>query len=954
MTNITRATRAIDANYSYYKDGDSNIQGARANESGISSRAELDHDLSQKEGWAKKLTIKITQEWFNLTKKHSLPSGSMPNLLSFKKLPNEVYEMQVRTPDGTSQTVHVNSDSALIEAHNETKQTISQFNKHFEVKESSSGDWQLHYRPNVSVYDARKTLTRLHGITTLNLGFYILEEFNSNPHQTLLPPEARLAMQLQYQVQFAQTVVGLTDDALQLHDIFLDAIDSLKKGESKLKNLLPPTVKRAGEKIPVRKILSAASMALAIASFSANTISAVNAKTEEERDSAATSAAFDGLSVFMELPGFLTTFDVNFELLGISLEAIAEFAGPLAIPVGALSFGFAAIAGQEGKNIDQTKMIGQNLNEIINGYRKQAYSIEKSNNQNTLKPTQGVIITHLDLRNQQVEFGDTKAYKSDWKDSRGLPDEVPALHQDQSPLSFRDVFKLPKAVSLPFDKNGVASIHLPSTPEHTYSYGWAPELTVRARHDTELESFRELEKTGEFQFEFGDKAINEMTPNYTGTTIKVTLPKNSPPMIIDEIGAPAKFITYDIDGVNGGNYILYLNDGVTVRLSNNEASRGRSVWTLQTSFMETEEIRYDDQAKALKIGGATLLTDKIGKHKIKIVTRSGDEYEWLGGDNSLRLASINAERYRDENELGEALRRLESQGKLTLNVKIKNATIKWNAIQEHQGGAGGKSLEEADYQRSEKYYSNVDYYYSSTSKSYVFRANASMTTPAPINKIDKTIDFLNIGDIRISASEEASRVEFLDAEAQKEWQNGGASPEYRKKLFAYNYAAAAHDFNLGRRNDEYALTRKGMRLIDQLLPSEERVRTQRGQRKVQVSRLGYSTGLTNESYASEDALVITREDDRQGAHVVLYLPKENPSLYEFRSRYDLLAWISKISKTDDGLKMIVSHFSNENQNDGHFLSGARSVFRGIAIKGWSKTHIELDKFKIKASASAFE
>ncbi|WP_175964441.1 TcdA/TcdB pore-forming domain-containing protein [Burkholderia pyrrocinia] len=895
---------------------------------------------AQRKGGAA-LSMEANKEW-EVIKRDNGVSGWQPDLVSIKPTQGG-YHMDAASPDGQQRkTVMLRKNSALVAAAHYNRETVAAVSENFTEKNG-----RLAPRPGVTHHEVIRTLSMVDGAHTMHAGFSAM--LQSGDQGVYAPsPELAAGMKAQFYVQLAQNVYGfVTGDVKAL----TTAIYTGLTDAGSLSNATVMLLDKVGNAVPLGKLIVAGNLLLTGASIGVNIFMLSHAKTDEEKVIYGTNLGLDGIS--------LATFSVESiaqiapNIMGAQFAEVAEFLGPIGVLLAGAGISANALISTFFAKARKILANGAQFTKEVNAY-KIGYVVDPQNHQ--LEPAGPVIVTHLNLRNGTVHLGSPKIYAVDNSHS-GDPQAI--LDERQS-IDVGQLLKLPSQKPLPVSDKASA-IQLPGMPEHTYipQYDWLPDSTNR--DDAELQKFKELQKITGGKFIESEwvavfqKVVANLEPRYHDTRIRVTLGSMSSPLIIDEMGGWGKYITYDIEG-RAAQYDLYLNDGPSITLSSDRRS-GSSTWVLHTDNLEDAD-NIEAQAGKLTIGGVVVQVK--GNEAIYVSNKAGERYQVDLGTGQLSLEVIRAGDYADLNALTTRLQSLRDQGRLKPYAVVR---IDGTSSKRHVGRGLFYKPEDSGFVAipvDGKDHGDELYEIPIQSADIVItpseRRRKALEAQAKATRLKAQLDSAREEHAHHprafwSARPKANSNDITDFEhTPKVGENGYASNN--EGIYAdYLRAQYSADYQIARLTGNY--TDEEYRMLEQLLPDEDREFSQKGKRQTPVSRIGIN------GYPSDDVLVIG--DLKNNRSLILYVPDAEPQFRVFRATpyasLNLLQYIRNQAKTEDGLKFLQNHFPVAyRKSDYSIIFGHTGTDEGLEKIGngqWDLTNINLDKFSIDDEKDIF-
>lgn len=444
-------------------------------------------------------------------------------------------------------------------------------------------------------------------VHTLNAGFAIMAllELLNKKNAGAEPSSATLAVRLHSFVMYGQLLHGVVSDVVSVVKLVqLALLDERLIAQASANALAPSLGSRVlGEGVGVL---------LALANVGFDIIELATADNAPARTAAAVQLSFDATALALSAGAVI---------VGGTFAAIA---GPLAVIVAGLGFGFGALARNYSLILAQAQQVGQYIYTLKSAYSEGGCQVV----QGTLEPLPDVVITGIDLRARRVSMGSQlllSAERRGW----GLPsiraeDQLP-------PINIRERWDLPGQSSLPRD---VHSLILPCTPTCTFGIGYQLMPGVTHRHDQGFDEFRELEKDSRghqtFWFDAStpfEYCVEKLFPNYHATLVKVVLDEQCRSLHVPQL--PVEWqgkMSYDIEAVTG-QYSLSLAEGVaSVHLSTAQVPTSLR-WVLAVTWADEAQASVEGQRLML---GATEVNCSAGS-EVYVELAQGQTYQvdWL-------------------------------------------------------------------------------------------------------------------------------------------------------------------------------------------------------------------------------------------------------------------------------------------------------------------------------------
>lgn len=848
------------------------------------------------------LAVKAEDEWKHV--QTQLKGDAWTPDLSTIQPSADGYAMEAIGAGGQRERIQLKLPSNLVGLGERIRETVQAVHRNFEPVNG-----KLVPRAGVTHHDIVNTQAQLDGLNTMNAGFtFLLAKGGSGSYTP--PAELASAIQAQFYAQLAQQVFGGTADIKTLaHAVFT----GLKDGG----HLSPELVKfvdGAGKVIRLDKILKGGGALLSAASLGLNVYLLANAKTEEEKAIYGTNVATDGLSVSLALVDAGAQIAPKFA--GGALAGVAEFAGPLGVPISGLSYGATALVKAFFDVAHRALKVGEDITKEVQAYRTGYVQDADSHRWHPSGPT---IVTELNLRNNQVSFGSPRIYAVDNSHS-GDPRPI---HDEQQSVDLGETLKLPHTQTLP-DTSQANGVLLPGTPGHSYvpEYNWLPGST--SRHDAELQTLKEIARKSHGKFIESEwvavfqKIVDKLEPVYHDATVTVKLGPNSAPLIVDELDERGQYLTYDIEG-QGGQYTIELNEGPRVKLSTGSKSAA-STWVLRTDNLDSEEITFSDDQ--FTVGGVSVQVS--GSDRVLVINRRGEQYDVDMETGRAPITALTAGEYEDMATLQARLQQLRETGKLSVGgyVRVENMSVQ-------------------DYPGRSVFYKAADYSFVAIPTDGEDHGNEPFEIRVVPEKgrIEQGPTRRRVRDAQFKV---ALFKTYLDsqrrthAEPKAFWAATPVEGAPGNEKYYGDYLRAQYNLALERsRLHGGSLSARADAAAAALLTPQEK-----DMPNVPAHR------LTINGYGANDILVI---GNHQNGPLALFIPGDEPTLREFSDEGGLYKYIRTLAQDINSRKKLAAHFApSDRRSDHSIIFGHRGVDEALermadGCKGWE---VKLDKHRV--------
>lgn len=471
-------------------------------------------------------------------------------------------------------------------------------------------------------YDRQLAESKLEveGIHGLNTAFIIQTWFTQRARDSAakgqLPENLKTALQVHTYANFAQMTQGALDDGVK----FLQLSHELMQ-EGTVANSLFKSFSHVSTGVGVGANL----LSVGLSSYEL-----AHAQNEAQRALYGTQLAFD-----------LVSLGASVVSLGAGMAgaaAISSFAGALAVPLAGLGIGITALVMSTQVHIEKTKAVGLYFSALDNGYSKGGYQkIQIKTVDGTIHQVwenrPGIAITKLDLREQQLTYGNTGIYKTLINGIGSgyyniVTMALPQADKRTTPINIRSGINHPSP-TVRFAPDKDTPLILPSTPVYYIDYQYETFPGVTLRHDKGFEVLRRLEKNyphnnNNFSFDFyclpAEYAISELKFEYKLTPVEIFLDDNDRNIIMPTLSDKARDkIDYRLTGGNG-TYHISLQEGATLTL---KGGSDKTEWVLDTrSLARVNKLSINTDGK-LEAGNMQIGFASDFKGIIRVISQNG-------------------------------------------------------------------------------------------------------------------------------------------------------------------------------------------------------------------------------------------------------------------------------------------------------------------------------------------
>ncbi|TMU69923.1 hypothetical protein FGA82_29075 [Pseudomonas fluorescens] len=349
-----------------------------------------------------------------------------------------------------------------------------------------------------------------------------------------------------------------------------------------------------------------------------------HAENEGQKVLYGTQLAFDSASFIVSAAGIGAGL-LGAVALGTALSGVGVILGGVAIGITGLTLAFIPVA-------EDVKAVGRYFAALDAAYKGNGYRYDDQ--QKMLVPLPGAVIKTLNLRRSQLEFDSQYIYRTH-HGRTGSGDlnyffwggDFPALVRDRSQaIEVRSGIGYASLQGLSHSDS--KTIILPGTVKSYISYGYIHFPGATTRHDPGFDVIRRLEQDYRFDYDFyifpSEYTISRLHQEYVATPIQILLDQRNRHLLVPELPKEMHgYLHYEIQGT-GGEYLVALNKGVTVKLSE-ENARAPSRWIIDSAALDNDRITVAHNR--LMIGGTTVSLDLPPSARVLVIGHKGEVRE---------------------------------------------------------------------------------------------------------------------------------------------------------------------------------------------------------------------------------------------------------------------------------------------------------------------------------------
>ncbi|MCU1751004.1 TcdA/TcdB pore-forming domain-containing protein [Pseudomonas sp. 6D_7.1_Bac1] len=348
------------------------------------------------------------------------------------------------------------------------------------------------------------------------------------------------------------------------------------------------------------------------------------AENEGQKAIYGTQLAFDSASFVSSAAG------IGAGLLGASTAGAVL--GGAGVILGGLAVGFTGLAQAFAPVAEDIKAVGRYFDAVDAAYKGNGYRYDDK--QQVLAPLAGAVIKTLNLLQGQVEFDSQYIYRTHHgKTGSGKINyffwggDFPTIVRDRSQaIEVRSGIGYGSQHGLSHSDSKV--VILPGTVKSYISYGYIHFPGATTRHDSGFDVIRRLEQDYRFDYDFyifpSEYTVSRIHQEYVATPIDVVLDQRNRHLLVPELPKELHgYLHYEIKG-GGGEYLIALNEGATVKLTSASASVP-SRWIIDSNQLDSDHITVSKSR--LVVGGVVVDLDSPQSERVLVISHKGEVRE---------------------------------------------------------------------------------------------------------------------------------------------------------------------------------------------------------------------------------------------------------------------------------------------------------------------------------------
>ncbi|MBP3997790.1 cytotoxin [Pseudomonas koreensis] len=534
----------------------------------------------------------------------------MPVIANTRQQADGRYEVQFINREQLQETRWVSTEDA----------TFAGFRDFIDEHTSTLGE---HFSLERGQLRARTASTDASPVDGLNSGFAVqalIRWFTDKARQDTASgtasPELALALKVHCYLNVAQMIHGGIQDVTKVIALVRTALrGEALAAETSLKTFVSSLGHTLSEGAGV--VLGGALVIL-------DAYELAHAENEGQKALYGTQLAFDAASFVVSAAGIGAGL-LGAVAVGAVLSGAGVILGGMAIGITGLTLAFIQVA-------EDVKAVGRYFAALDAAYKGNGYRYDDK--QKILVPLPGAVIKTLNLRQSQLEFDSQYLYRTHHgRTGSGHLNyffwggDFPTLVRDRNQaIEVRSGIGYERLHAL--SHSDTKTIILPGTVKSYISYGYIHFPGATGRHDPGFDVIRRLEQDYRFDYDFyifpSEYTISRLHQEYVATPIQVLLDQHNRHLLVPELPKEIQgYLHYEIQGA-GGEYLVALNKGVTVKLTDAHAS-APSRWIIDSSALDNDQVSVT--RNRLMIGGIAVSLDLPANARILVIGHKGEVRE---------------------------------------------------------------------------------------------------------------------------------------------------------------------------------------------------------------------------------------------------------------------------------------------------------------------------------------
>jgi insecticidal toxin len=545
-----------------------------------------------------------------LAQEVGLDSHWVPVIANTRKLAEDHYEVQFINREQPQETRWVSTDDAtFVEFRDFIDEHTSTLGEHFTLERGQM-------RPRAGTAEASP-------VDGLNSGFAVqalIRWFTDKARQDVASgtavPELALALKVHCYLNVAQMIHGGIQDVSKVITLVRTAL----RGDV----LAAETTLNSFASSLGHSLNEGAGAVLGGALVILDAYELAHAENESQKAIYGTQLAFDAASFVASAAGIGAGL-LGAVAVGAVLTGVGTILAGLAVGITGMTQAFITVA-------EDIKAVGRYFDALDAAYKGHGYRYDDK--QKMLVPLPGAVIKTLNLRRNEVEFDSQYVYRTQHgRTGSGKINyffwggDFPTMVRDRSQaIEVRSGIGYGSLHGLAQSDTKV--IILPGTVKSYISYGYIHFPGATTRHDSGFDVIRRLEQDYRFDYDFyifpSEYTIGRIHQEYVATPIEVVLDQRNRHLLVPKLPKELQgYLNYHIKG-GGGEYMVALNEGVSVKLSDAAVS-APSRWIIDSTQLASDRVTVANNR--LMIGGVSVTLDVPKNARVLVVGRKGEVRE---------------------------------------------------------------------------------------------------------------------------------------------------------------------------------------------------------------------------------------------------------------------------------------------------------------------------------------
>ncbi|MFJ2713806.1 TcdA/TcdB pore-forming domain-containing protein [Pseudomonas sp. NPDC087346] len=500
-------------------------------------------------------------------------------------------------------------DATFVEFRDFVDEHTSTLGEHFTVEHGQM-------RPKAGAGEASPVDGLNSGFTVQALIRWFTEKSRQDTASGITSPELATALKIHSYLNLIQMGHGVVQGAAKVIELVRTALrGEVVAAETSLKDFASSLGHTVNEGVGV--VFGGAFVVL-------DAYELAHAENEGQKAIYGTQLAFDSASFVSSAAG------IGAGLLGAS--TVGAVLGGAGVVLGGLAVGFTGLAQAFAPVAEDIKAVGRYFEAVDTAYKGNGYRYDDK--EQVLVPLSGAVIKTLNLRQGLVEFDSQYLYRT--HHGRTGSGEInyffwggdfPTMVNDRNQaIEVRSGIGYASLHGLAHSDSKV--VILPGTVKSYISYGYIHFPGATTRHDPGFDVLRKLEQDYRFDYDFyifpSEYTVSRIHQEYVATPIEVLLDQHGRHLLVPELPQELHgYLHYEVQG-NGGEYLIGLNEGATVKLTGAHGGAPSS-WIIDSSQLSSDSISVS--TNRLTVGGVVVDVDLQQTVRVMVISHKGEVSE---------------------------------------------------------------------------------------------------------------------------------------------------------------------------------------------------------------------------------------------------------------------------------------------------------------------------------------